>query len=360
MTHMTAPHRIFLSYRRGDTAGHVGRLYDELVRYFGKARVFMDIDGIAPGEDFVNVLDARLRDAAVVLVVIGPRWAGVDAEGRRRLDNPNDFVRLEVTAALRRADVALVPVLCDGAEMPAEGSLPEPLTPLARRNAMVVSDLRWQHDVRQLVAAIERHVPFEAGVEGGLLTRVPRRVWVAAGLLLLLWIWGPWRTPSISLPSTAIPKAIDRTPPKRLLRDATRERERARDDWSDDAELVYLAVDCQSTWTGCLTTLSFRSEKKGAGLYATYGATGSRWNYQPSQYPTGFRVVPLKAIDLDEALRAASAAGLVGPVNRITLEAPRQDLGRADGQWVIEPADRERSGRVRFCVNARTAVVDGC
>lgn len=357
---MTLPHRIFLSYRRGDTAGHVGRLYDELVRYFGKARVFMDIDGIAPGEDFVDVLDARLRDAAVVLVVIGPRWAGVDADGRRRLDNPADFVRLEVAAALRRPDVTLVPVLCDGAEMPSEASLPAPLAPLARRHAMVVSDLRWQHDVRQLTAAIEKHVPFDAGGGGGPLSRLPRGVWVAAALLVLLWVWGPWRTPAGTLPTATIPKVADRTPPARVLRDARRELSRARDDWADDAELVYLGVDCQATWTGCLTILTFLSEKNGSSLNATYGATGSDWSYQPGQYLANRRVVPLTAIDLDEALRVSRRAGLVGPVDRSMLEAPRPELGRAEGQWVIEPADRERSGRVRFCVNARTAVVREC
>lgn len=153
---------IFISYRRDDCAGHAGRLYDRLRDHFGPENIFRDIDTIEPGQDFVDAIETAVGACPAVVVLIGKQWANIkDAEGRRRLDNPEDFVRLEVAAALKRK-VRVVPVLLQGAAMPASTDLPEPLAKLARLNAIEVSDTRWDYDVGRLIDALNKalgHAP---------------------------------------------------------------------------------------------------------------------------------------------------------------------------------------------------------
>ena len=109
--------RVFISYRRDDAAGYAGRLEEALERRLGHGSVFRDVLDIQPGEDFVQAIRARLHGAKTVLVLIGPRWAGTDAAGQRRIDDEQDFVRLEVTVALD-SGAQVVPVLLPGADMP--------------------------------------------------------------------------------------------------------------------------------------------------------------------------------------------------------------------------------------------------
>jgi hypothetical protein len=147
---------IFISYRRDDSAPYAGRLYDRLTQHFGKGQVFMDIEQIEPGEDFVEVIGRKVGACEVAVVLIGKSWlSAVDGEGRRRLDDPEDFVRLEVAAALKR-NVRVLPVLVGGAKMPKVQQLPEPLALLARRNAFDISDSRFHADVDKLIETIER------------------------------------------------------------------------------------------------------------------------------------------------------------------------------------------------------------
>lgn len=145
---------IFLSYRRDDSAPWAGRVYDGLVHSYGRSRVFMDVDNIAPGHDFVAVLDEKVASADLFLCVIGPRWADArNARGDRRLDDPNDFVRIEVESALRRGKL-VVPILVDGARMPSPDELPDSLTPLSRRNAVEITHARFGRDVASLIEAL--------------------------------------------------------------------------------------------------------------------------------------------------------------------------------------------------------------
>lgn len=147
---------IFVSYRREDSAGHTGRIHDDLTEALGPGHVFMDIDTIEPGMDFVEAIEDGIGRCKVLLVVIGRSWLSItDARGRRRLDDPNDFVRLEVATALQRG-VKVVPVLVGGAAMPSTADLPEPLQPLARRNAFEVSDHRWKFDLERLAEMVRR------------------------------------------------------------------------------------------------------------------------------------------------------------------------------------------------------------
>jgi hypothetical protein len=145
--------RVFISYRRDDAAGYAGRLEEALEVRLGRGSVFRDVLDIAPGEDFVRAIRSRLADAQTVLVLIGPRWVGGEAQGPRRIDDEGDFVRLEVAVALE-SSARVVPVLLPGARMPAEADLPAPLKPLARRNALSLSDEHWGEDVRRLCDAL--------------------------------------------------------------------------------------------------------------------------------------------------------------------------------------------------------------
>lgn len=154
--------KVFLSYRRDDGAAYAGRLYDRLAAEFGTGQVFMDIDQIEPGEDFVEVIETNIGVSTVLVVLIGRQWTSlVDQAGSRRLDNPEDFVRLEVDTALERG-IRIIPVLVGGASMPLAQDVPQPLRPLTRRQAIELSDLRFHSDVDHLIETIEK----KAGVEG--------------------------------------------------------------------------------------------------------------------------------------------------------------------------------------------------
>ncbi|EHR69192.1 hypothetical protein BurJ1DRAFT_0295 [Burkholderiales bacterium JOSHI_001] len=145
---------IFISYRREDASGHAGRLFDDLCERLGKKSVFMDVAGIQPGRDFRKVIHEQVGECGVLLAVIGPRWLDArDSGGRRRLDNPADYVRLETATALQR-DIPVVPVLVNGAQMMQPEDLPPELADLAYRNAFEVRDTRWRPDIELLAVTL--------------------------------------------------------------------------------------------------------------------------------------------------------------------------------------------------------------
>jgi hypothetical protein len=149
------PAGIFISYRRDDSAGFAGRLYDRLASRYGPDRLFMDVDTIRPGHDFAEDIVSALSRSAVCVVLIGRHWESITLpDGRRRLDDPTDFVRLEVAAAIREG-VTVIPVLVEGATMPSPASLPEELQALSRRQAIDLSNERWNYDVGRLVLALD-------------------------------------------------------------------------------------------------------------------------------------------------------------------------------------------------------------
>lgn len=149
--------RAFINYRRDDASGHAGRLYDSLTSAMGQENVFMDIDTIPAGEDFPTVIDRALQSCDVLLALIGPRWLTVaDRNGNPRLEDPGDFVRVEIEAGLERGDVAVIPVLVQEAGMPRASDVPQSLVALTRRNAFELSDNRWRSDVERLIHAMER------------------------------------------------------------------------------------------------------------------------------------------------------------------------------------------------------------
>ena len=176
---------IFISYRREDASGYAGHLYRDLTERLGRDRVFMDIDTLQPGLDFAEALDRAVTTSDVLLALIGPRWHSVtDAEGRRRLENPDDFVRREVATALAREDIRVIPVLVGGAKVPPAADLPEPLRPLSRRNAFEISDERWDFDVGRLVKTLEPLVKPPPAAQIGL-QRLQRRRFVVTAIGIL-------------------------------------------------------------------------------------------------------------------------------------------------------------------------------
>ncbi len=145
----------FISYRRDDAAGYAGRLHEALENRLGRNRVFRDVDTLEPGQDFVEAIESRLADCRVFLAMIGREWLDArDASGRRRLDQPDDYVRLEIVNALSRRNVRVIPVLIEGASMPRPESLPEALRALTRRQAVHLRDDAWDHDVDRLASVI--------------------------------------------------------------------------------------------------------------------------------------------------------------------------------------------------------------
>ena len=149
---------IFISYRRAGTSGYGGRLQEDLRDRFGRERVFRDIDSIRPGTDFVEVIQHAVARAGVVLALIGRNWlTAAGSNGQRRIDDPDDFVRVELESAFEQG-ITVIPVLVEGAEVPSPGELPPSLTRLSRIQAVGLSDERWDYDVGRLVGWLEEIV----------------------------------------------------------------------------------------------------------------------------------------------------------------------------------------------------------
>jgi hypothetical protein len=149
---------IFISYRRDDTAGYAGRLADDLIEQFGAERVFMDVQALKPGIDYVEAIEQSIGVCDILIVLIGRRWlTAVDESGHRRLDDPADLHRIEIASALKR-DLRVIPVLVDGGRMPRQEHLPADLAPLARRQACEIDDASWRYDVQQLIGVLNEEV----------------------------------------------------------------------------------------------------------------------------------------------------------------------------------------------------------
>lgn len=152
-----AEKRIFISYRRSDASGHAGRLNDYLADYFGSDKIFFDVDTIEPGTDFAQRIANELDNSDAVLVMIGNQWLETKQEaGKRRLDNPDDYVRIEIQTALRKK-IQVIPILVQGVQMPSSDMLPEAIRDLSRRNAIRLNDDHWNSDCG-FVAAILKNV----------------------------------------------------------------------------------------------------------------------------------------------------------------------------------------------------------
>jgi len=179
---------IFISYRREDSPGHAGRIFDRLRSRFGSDVVFMDVAAIEPGVDFVEVLHKAVGSCDALLAVIGPQWLSATHDGKRRLDDPRDFVRIEIAGALQR-NVRVLPVLVEGASLPPADSLPADLHALARRQAIDLRDARWDDDIDRLVEGLEKFLKPAVVEARGQAKRSPGRgiaIGVVAALILVV------------------------------------------------------------------------------------------------------------------------------------------------------------------------------
>src|SRR5262249_40707634 len=159
----TMPNKIFINGRREDSIGAAGRLHDRLAQTFGHKNIFMDVEDIPAGVDFTKYLSDQVAASRVFLAVIGPTWLeSKDERGRRRIDDPDDFVAIEITAALAR-NIRVIPVLVEGARMPKAGELPDPLKPLARRQAVEVAQLQFGRDAEALVERVREALNGQSG-----------------------------------------------------------------------------------------------------------------------------------------------------------------------------------------------------
>ena len=182
--------RIFLSYRRSDVGGHAGRLSDSLAQRLGSRNVFQDVTDIGAGHDFAAAIHGALEGADAAVAVIGPGWLEAStADGRPRLFDPDDYVRLELATVLKR-NVPVAPALVGGASLPAAADLPEDLRPLVGRQAIELRDASWHQDVDNLLRSLRG--------EPVVKTKRPlrRSTALAAAVLLAAAIgvaaWRPW------------------------------------------------------------------------------------------------------------------------------------------------------------------------
>jgi hypothetical protein len=178
--------KIFINYRRDDAIGTAGRLNDRLAQTFGRNNLFMDVDNIPAGVDFIEYLQSQVAACDVFLAIIGPNWLDAkDDDGRRRFDNPDDFVAIEIAAALAR-NIRVIPVLVDGARTPKADKLPESVKPLVRRNAVEVRNTQFGRDSEALANKVRQ------ALEGA--RPVTQRLRFLASVAAWLMASGRWRT----------------------------------------------------------------------------------------------------------------------------------------------------------------------
>lgn len=217
---------IAISYRRDDSLPIAGRLYDRLQAKFGKHAVFMDFDSIRPGLDFRTEIRNTINRAEVVIALIGSKWTGSELESGRRIDDPDDFVRLEISHALKR-DIPIIPVLVNNSPLPKPETLPEELRPLVFRHALPLdSGLDFHQHADRVIGSIEGLLRTERRRDG-LSTEVVSQepvaakgsrtmIFTALGVLLVLGAGAGWFAWSRARQQPPIPPATTREPSVRL------------------------------------------------------------------------------------------------------------------------------------------------
>jgi TIR domain len=149
--------KVFISYRRDDAAGYAQAIYGRLERHLRRDQIFMDVDTIEPGVDFVTRIKQAVSESDVVIALIGKRWMGELENAPPRIQDPHDFVHLEIATALSR-DIRVIPVLVDNASMPRPDGLPSALQPLVRRHALELSNTRFRFDLERVSQAVQKEL----------------------------------------------------------------------------------------------------------------------------------------------------------------------------------------------------------
>jgi TIR domain len=351
------PGRIFISYRRGESAYPAGWLYDRLADHYGKDQVFKDVDDIELGEDFVEVITAAVGSCDVLLALIGVQWLTItDVHGRRRLDDPDDFVRLEIEAALAR-NVHVIPVLVGGAAMPSAEELPESLARLARRQALELSPDRFGFETSRLLRRLDEvlieikaaqaepdampGVPQAAAAMPAAALPEPRRrsgrPWLLAGagisvvvvLMIIAVLANRGATPSTGgsgAPSTAAGEATRSAPAATIRSPAANEPVLLRDDfssraagWAGDG-----AVAKGAGYTGGAYRISAPSVLEGSGAGSVPKKASRVWPSAPPSVRIAVegRRVPESDKSMGMAFSVASAATMPMSSRSITVMPP--------------------------------------
>lgn len=224
---------IFISYRHDDRPGYAGRLADALENAFGENCVFRDVEDIRPGEDFVVAIQTQLSNVNVMLVVIGPNWLTASRDGARRLDDPDDFVRREIHAALE-AGKSVLPVLVDGALMPGQSDLPKAIENMARRQAFVLTDSGWTSDVARLIEHIRALLPIRKAFPLN-----KRTMWrlIAGVAIVAILVFAAFATMKLSAVPSSTPTESSSPGTDRLLNG--RWRAQVKYDWGDVHEETF-------------------------------------------------------------------------------------------------------------------------
>jgi hypothetical protein len=367
---------IFLSYRRDDSGGHVGRLYDALSAHFGSSRLFVDIDHISPGQDFVQVVDDAVTRCAILLVVMGKRWAGTGRVGKRRIDSTGDFVRLEVAGGLKRAGLRVMPVLVGGAAMLSPTDLPEDIRELARRNAIELSDTRWKEDVARLISELDRALgpavtPSTARSAlsslPSALTSLPKALKLPASVEVQSpKTWPPWMkwtsvgaavivvgliarsvfshstgpaTTKASIPSQLAISPDAPTPLPAQLAKAGQSALSKAQAWRSDAILTQITarlLDALASGKAYEVDYTFRSPADGAGLVVvTGGPAQSTVRHLPAAGGALVKPLPSSFVDLPAATATARDSGMLGDVRSALLSS---GFGGRVGQptWMLK------------------------
>jgi tetratricopeptide (TPR) repeat protein len=341
--------KIFINYRRDDSIGTAGRLHDRLAQAFGRKNLFMDVDHIPAGVDFVIHLNNQVSGCDIFLVIIGPKWLNAqDDQGRRRLEKPDDFVVVEIAAALAR-NICVIPVLVDGAPVPRADELPDAIKPLVRRNAVEVRNTQFGRDAEALVEKIREAIgrpppatgpwPSLASVAARLMG--PRRwrsvVASVAPVLVVGWIGyqvgipaSSGRTPTMERSDTAASeKAKTAEDARRKAEEAERERLAAAK--AEEERKAKEAADVTAK----------RKAEEDRQRQATLRAEEERRAKEAAQEAERQRQATLRA---DEERRAKAAAD---EARRKNEEAERQRQARADEEARRKAEEMERQRQAR-------------
>jgi TIR domain/Sel1 repeat len=245
--------KIFISYRRDDSAGTAGRLHDRLAERFGQDNLFIDVDNLPAGADFVEYLGKQIANCEIFLCTVGPNWLNAkDDDGRRRLDQPDDYVRVEIAEALKRT-IPVIPVLIDGARLPKRAELPEDIASLTRRQAVEVRNSNFRRDADDLTQKIngilkEKRTALSAAVLAAIVGAIAFLVFGSigiyqAGMISLPWLHSgpaaPTAKPDKEMVSTSGPIVVG-LPPNTLPPepDASSAKQAGATDASDAAKLA--------------------------------------------------------------------------------------------------------------------------
>ncbi len=197
---------IFISYRKEDSKWNTQLLYDRLSKYFSPKSIFKDFNTIKAGEDYRKVIENALSKCHVLLVIIGKNWLNsMDENGKQRLQNPEDLLRIEIETALNR-NIRVIPILFDNVSMPSNAQLPETLSSLTLRQSVSVSETNFDYDIRHLAEAI-KNKQIEVNPKNRLLDKLIRNrtlLSVAAGTLLAALLTGPLGIKSLSFQCISI------------------------------------------------------------------------------------------------------------------------------------------------------------